>query len=137
MTEDPRGRQNQRILVADDSAPVRQELCELLGLVPGIEVVGRAADGAEAVRLAAALRPDAVLLDLEMPGVDGCRAASLIREQSPQCRLVALAVNGLEEERERALGAGFDYFVAMGAPLETLLDAILGATPKTREGGAR
>ena len=129
MTAHASGQRSQRILVADDSAPVRQELCELLGLVRGIEVVGRAADGAEAVQLASALCPDAVLLDLEMPRIDGYRAASLIREQLPKCRLVALTVYGLEEEREDALRAGFDFFVAKGAPLETLLEAILGAPP--------
>ena len=135
MTADASGQQSLRILVADDNAPVRQELCELLGLVRGVEVVGRAADGAEAVRLAAALRPDVVLLGLEMPRIDGYRAASLIREQLPHCRLVALTVHGLEEERERALRAGFDFVVAMGAPLETLLEAILGA-PAHQRGGA-
>jgi DNA-binding NarL/FixJ family response regulator len=125
VAKDASGRQNLRVLVADDNGPVRQELCELLSLVRGIEVVARAADGAEAVRLASALCPDAVLLDLEMPGIDGYRAAGLIRKHLTQCRLVALGVHGLEEERQVALQAGFDSFVAKGAPVETLLETIV------------
>jgi DNA-binding NarL/FixJ family response regulator len=126
MAADGLRRRSQRILVADDNAAVRQELCELLSLVPGVDVVGQAADGAEAVRLASALRPDAVLLDLKMPGIDGYRAASLIREDLPPCRLVALAVHGFEEEREAARRAGFDRFVAKDAPPEAFLEALLG-----------
>ena len=125
MAADGLGRRRQRILVADDSAAVRHELCELLSLVPGVDVVGRAADGAEAVRLASALCPDVVLLDLEMPGIDGYGAASLIRKHLPPCRLVALAVHGFEEEREAARQAGFDRFLAKDAPPDTVLDAIL------------
>ena len=116
---------SQRILVADHSTPVRQELCGFLALVPGIEVIGQAAGIADAVRLVSALRPDAVLLDLDMEGIDGYRAAGLIRRQLPRCRLIAMSVNGLEEERERAFRAGFDFFVTKGAPLEALLEAVL------------
>ncbi|MHB8869951.1 MAG: response regulator, partial [Thermoleophilia bacterium] len=64
------------ILLVDDSATVRRELRTLLELLEGVEVVGEAADGAEGLRLAAALRPDVILLDLEMPVMDGLAAAS-------------------------------------------------------------
>ena len=123
MTLDASG-QIKRILVADDNAALRQELCEVLGLIGGVEVVGQAADGAQAVRLAALLSPDTVLLDLEIPAIDAYRAAMLIRGHLPQCRLVALTVHGLEEERQAALSAGFDSVVAKDAPLEALLEAI-------------
>ena len=113
-----------RVVVAETSLPVRQELCELLGLMDGVEVVGRAADGAEAVYLAAALNPDVVILDLKMARMDGFRAATLIRDQIPGCLLVALTVHELESEHERARRAGFDLFLAMDAPPSTLLDVI-------------
>jgi DNA-binding NarL/FixJ family response regulator len=62
-----------RVLVADDQRVVREGLVMLLGLLPGVEVVGAAADGEQAVALATELRPDAVLMDLRMPRVDGSR----------------------------------------------------------------
>jgi two-component system response regulator DesR len=123
VVHDASGRVN-RVLVADDNAVLRQELCEVLGLVGGVEVVAQATDGAQAVRLAALLGPDTVLLDLEVPALDAYRAATLIRRHLPHCRLVALTVHGLEEERQAALSAGFDTVVAEDAPLEALLEAI-------------
>ncbi len=121
------GRRPRRVVVAEANVPVRQELCELLGLIDGVEVVGRAVDGAEAVQLASALDPDVVILDLKMSHIDGCRAATLIREQLPECLLVALTVHGLEEDQQDARLAGFDFFVAMDAPPSTLLEVIHGA----------
>jgi DNA-binding NarL/FixJ family response regulator len=62
-----------RVLLADDQRVVREGLVMLLGLLPGVEVVGAAADGEQAIALATELRPDAVLMDLRMPRVDGAR----------------------------------------------------------------
>src|SRR5437660_9668234 len=79
-----------RILLADDHEVVRQGLRVSLGVDPALEVVGEAADGAEAVRLARRLRPDVVLMDLLMPELDGIAATQLIRQELPDTEVVAL-----------------------------------------------
>jgi two-component system, NarL family, response regulator LiaR len=79
-----------RILIADDHEVVRQGLRVSLGVDPSLEVVGEAADGAEAVRLAHRLRPDVVLMDLLMPELDGISATELIRRELPDTEVVAL-----------------------------------------------
>ncbi|MEO6117029.1 MAG: response regulator transcription factor, partial [Pseudolysinimonas sp.] len=79
-----------RVLVADDQAIVRDGLVTLLGLLDDLEIVGEAADGEEAVRLALATRPDVVLMDLRMPVLDGAGATARIREQLPETAVVVL-----------------------------------------------
>ncbi len=115
-----------RLLIVDDVAQVRQDLRTALALAGGIDVVGEAADGLEAVELAARLRPDVVLMDLAMPVMDGCEAARRIKEARPSCRVVVLTVHGDEEIRQRAFRAGTDDFVVKGAALETLVRAVSG-----------
>ena len=75
-----------RLLVADDHPMLREGLVAVLGTQPDFEVVGEAADGSEAVRLAETLRPDVILLDLEMPGVDGVAALERLRDAGPKHR---------------------------------------------------
>lgn len=79
-----------RILIADDHAVVRQGLKMFLSLDPELEIVGEAADGAEAVRLAGETTPDVVLMDLLMPRMDGIEATRAIRQQHPGTEVVAL-----------------------------------------------
>jgi len=79
-----------RILIADDHSVVRQGLRMFLALDAGLEVVGEAADGVEALRLARELRPDVVLMDLIMPGMDGTAATAAIRAEMPDTEVVAL-----------------------------------------------
>jgi DNA-binding NarL/FixJ family response regulator len=79
-----------RVLIADDHEIVRHGLRTLLELDPELEVVGQAADGAEAVRMAARDRPDVVLMDLVMPGTDGVTAIQRIRQEQPETEIIAL-----------------------------------------------
>jgi len=79
-----------RVLIADDQRVVRDGLTMLVGLIDGVEVVGAAGDGAEAVRLAEAHHPDVVLMDLRMPGVDGIAATADLRERVPAARVLVL-----------------------------------------------
>ena len=79
-----------RILIADDHDVVRQGLRTFLEIDPELEVVGEAADGHQAVRLAHRLRPDVVLMDLLMPEMDGIAATQLIRQELPDTEVVAL-----------------------------------------------
>lgn len=122
-TRSPKARQV-RILLVDDSATVRRELRTLLDLLEGVEVVGEAADGAEGLRLAAALRPDVILLDLEMPVMDGFAAAPRLRSLLPTSRLVAYSVHAGDADRRRALRAGVDAYLVKGAPLAQLVEAL-------------
>jgi DNA-binding NarL/FixJ family response regulator len=116
----------QRILIVDDNAEVRQELRTLLPLAGDLEVVGEAADGAEAIRLAEALQPHVVLLDLQMPVLDGYEAARRIKDRCPACRVVALTVHDDETTQQKASRAGVDVFLVKGAPLGTLVAAFWG-----------
>jgi two-component system nitrate/nitrite response regulator NarL len=112
------------VLIVDDSPQVRQELRTLLPLVGDIEVVGEAADGQEAIRLAQALQPEVVLMDLEMPVLDGYEATRQIKASSPSCRVVALTVHGYEAARQKASQSGVDVFLVKGGSVETLVQAI-------------
>jgi DNA-binding NarL/FixJ family response regulator len=116
----------QRILIVDDSSQVRQELRTLLPLAGDLEVVGEAADGLEAVRLAEVLRPHTILLDLQMPVLDGYAAARRIKDRWPACRVVALTVHDDQATRQKASQAGVDVFLVKGAPLGALVAAISG-----------
>jgi DNA-binding NarL/FixJ family response regulator len=87
-----------RILLVDDHTVVRQGLRMFLALDPDLEVVGEAADGAEALRLARELRPDVVLMDLLMPVMDGITATGLLRRELPDTEVVALT-SVLEDEK--------------------------------------
>jgi DNA-binding NarL/FixJ family response regulator len=112
------------VLIVDDSPQVRQELKTLLPLVGDVEIVGEAADGQEAIRLAAELQPDVILLDLQMPVMDGYEAARQIKAACPFCRVVALTVYGDPASRARAAAAGVDLFLVKGGSVESLVQAI-------------
>ncbi len=87
-----------RVLIVDDHAVVREGLRTFLQLQDGMEVVGEAADGEEAVERAVALTPDVILMDLVMPGLDGVGAMRLLRRQAPSSRVIVLT-SFLDDER--------------------------------------
>ena len=113
-----------RILIVDDIPQVRNELHALLSLVGDIEIVGEAANGLEAIRLATTLRPDVVLMDLEMPLMNGYEATRWIKLKSPTCRVIVLTLHENAAAEEGAHQAGADAFIVKGAPLECLLSEI-------------
>ncbi len=114
-----------RLLLVDDTAQVRRDLRQLLELTGLVEIVGEASDGLEAVRLAKALAPEVVVMDLGMPGLDGYEATRRIKSHSADVRVIILSVHAGPEEVERAQAAGADGFIVKGASYETLLRAIL------------
>lgn len=119
-----------RVLIADDMAQVRRDLCTVLplaGQAAGleIEIVGEAGDGQEAVRQAAALRPNVVLMDLGMPVMDGYEATRQIKAGLPGCRVVALTIHGDETAQQKAIQAGVDDFVVKGAPIASVIQAMI------------
>jgi DNA-binding NarL/FixJ family response regulator len=94
------------VVVADDQSAVREGLVLLLGTLPGIAVVGQAADGEAAVELVAAARPQVVLMDLNMPGCDGATATARITADYPGTRVVVLTTYADDESIIGALRAG-------------------------------
>jgi DNA-binding NarL/FixJ family response regulator len=110
-----------RVLVADDQALVRGGFRVLVDAVPDLTVVGEAADGAEAVALARAERPDVVLMDVRMPGMDGIEAT---RHISAQTRVIILTTFDLDEYVYGALRAGASGFLLKDTPPTELLAAI-------------
>jgi DNA-binding NarL/FixJ family response regulator len=116
-----------RVLIVDDVERVRQDLSTFLSLSGDIEIVGEACNGLEAIRQAEALHPQVILMDLEMPVMDGYEAARQIKVLQPASRVIALTIHGGEAERQQALQAGADDFVLKGASLEALLRSIWSA----------
>jgi DNA-binding NarL/FixJ family response regulator len=123
--------ENIRVLIVDDLPQVRKELATVLKLAANatkarIEFVGEAQDGKEAVEKTTSLHPDVVLMDLEMPVLDGFEATRKIKSFWPATRVIILSIHDEAEQQERALIAGADHFIAKGANMRTLLDAISG-----------
>ncbi len=113
-----------RVLIVDDVPLVRQDLRLLLELSGEVEVVGEATNGQEAILEAEELRPHAVLMDLEMPVMDGYAATREIKTRWPACRVVAFSVHGYPQARQKASRAGVDDFVEKGAPLCQILRSL-------------
>jgi DNA-binding NarL/FixJ family response regulator len=117
-----------RVVVADDQAVVREGIVMLLGLLPGIEVVGAAGDGEEAVALVAELAPDVVLMDLRMPRCDGVEATRLIRSRYPDTQVVVLTTYADDESLFAALKAGARGYLTKDAQGEEIVKAVADVT---------
>ncbi len=113
-----------RVLLADDHAVLRSGLRLLIERQPGIEVVGEAGDGNEALARAKALQPDLVLLDINMPGLDGLAALPRIRQESPASRVLILTMHDDVSYLQEALRAGASGYVLKRAVDSELLMAI-------------
>ncbi|WP_336053887.1 response regulator transcription factor [Streptomyces sp. CA2R101] len=115
-----------RVVVADDQTVVREGIVMLLGLLPGIEVVGSAVDGADAIRLVAELRPDVVLMDLRMPRCDGVEATRRIRAEHPATQVVVLTTYADDDSLFPALQAGARGYLTKDADGDEIVRAIDG-----------
>ena len=123
---------NIRVLIADDHAIVRHGLCALLGTERGIEVVGEAKDGNEAVARTKQLAPDVVIMDIVMPRKDGVEATVEIRAAVPSAKIVVLTSFGTSDKISRAIEAG-----ATGALMKTAEDRELLSAIRTVANGGR
>ena len=113
-----------RLLLADDQELIRSALAVLLGLEADFEVVAAVGRGDEVVAAARAHHPDIALLDIDMPGIDGLAAASVLTREVPQCRSLILTTFGRPGYLRRAMESGARGFVVKDAPPEQLADAI-------------
>jgi DNA-binding NarL/FixJ family response regulator len=116
-----------RLLIADDHPVVRDGLRGMLASEADFEVVGEAASGAEAVRLTERERPDVVLMDLQMPEVDGATAAAEIAERFPETRVLVLTTYDTDADILRAVEAGATGYLLKDTPRERLFPAIRSA----------
>ncbi|HWD03876.1 MAG TPA: response regulator transcription factor [Amycolatopsis sp.] len=118
---------NLRVVLADDQAVVREGLVTLLGLLPGVDVVGAAADGDTALELVAQHRPDVLLVDLRMPHRDGVETTRLVRERHPSTEVVVLTTYTDDESLLGALRAGARGFLTKDADAEAIARALRSA----------
>lgn len=120
-----------RVLIVDDSPRTRDGLHALLETQPGIELVGDAANGQEAIRLVEELQPGVVLMDLEMPQVGGVEATRVIKQRWPWVGVIV--VTSSTRKRAAALAAGADAFLIKGDAPSRLFAALgVGDTPDER-----
>ncbi|MFF7358130.1 MULTISPECIES: response regulator transcription factor [Streptomyces] len=124
MTETEGEKKPARVVVADDQTVVREGIVMLLGLLPGVQVVGAAGDGEEAVRLVAELAPDVVLMDLRMPRCDGVEATRRIRAQYPGTQVVVLTTYADDESLFPALRAGARGYLTKDAGGDEIVRAV-------------
>jgi DNA-binding NarL/FixJ family response regulator len=112
-----------RTLIADDCAVFRRAALGLLAKLPQIEMVGTAEDGIDALALVASTRPDLVLMDMQMPRLNGLQATRKIRAEFPGVRVIMTTFNNSEESKAASVASGVDWFI----PKEALRDELPGA----------
>ena len=115
-----------RVMIVDDQEVVREGLRAILGTVPGLDVVGVAANGAEAVESFPSVRPDVVLMDLNMPIMNGVEATRALRATHPDVKVLVLTTYDAEEWVLDAIRAGAAGYLLKDAPRERLIEAIKG-----------
>lgn len=117
-----------RVLLVDDQEIIRHGLATILSFAEGIEVVGEAKDGGEAVALARKLTPDVVLMDLKMPGMGGIPATRRIARALPDTRVVILTTYDADDLVFDGIKAGASGYLLKDATAETLVEAVRGVT---------
>lgn len=113
-----------RVLVVDDCPVVRSGLINILGTEPDIVVVGEAGNGPEAIGKAFELKPDVVIMDLRMPGMDGIAATREIKEKLPDANVVIFTASEQEEDLLRALRLGAEGYLLKSSTIDEVVDAV-------------
>lgn len=122
--EPKRGIRDIRVLVVDDHQVVRVSLAELLNRQQGLVVVGQAGDGAQAVEQAEALRPDAIIMDIEMPNLNGIEATRRIKQRHAEITVIGLTLREQGPSSRAMAEAGADGCLSKQASVRDMIDAI-------------
>ncbi len=109
-----------KVLIADDSAVVRTRLAAMLTETEGIEIVGQAEDGIEAINAVKRLNPDAVILDIHMPRLNGIAALKMIKKENPSLRCIILTNYSNPVCRKRSLELGAEFFLDKSTDFEQI-----------------
>lgn len=113
-----------RVMTADDHLLIREGLAALIAAQPDIDIVGEAADGEEAIRLYAELKPDVLLLDLQMPKVHGIEVLTQIRRDFPAARVIVLTTYDFEQLASKAIAAGAQAYLLKSSVRRELINTI-------------
>ena len=119
------------VLVCDDHGLVRDALAAFIQGLDGVELVGKACNGNEAISLAREHRPDVIVMDVSMPGLNGVEATRQILHEAPQTRIVILTGHADEDLAQEALRAGAVSYVLKAREPQEIFDTILAATSTT------
>jgi DNA-binding NarL/FixJ family response regulator len=120
-----------RTLVVDDSASTREAVCALLGLEPVIQLVGTAADGLEAVEAAASLEPELIIMDINMPRLDGFKSAAVLAKHNPNTQILLMSADDLPNLRTLGRISGAKGFIAKRDLVRGLPTALRELFPQT------
>jgi DNA-binding NarL/FixJ family response regulator len=124
-----------KILIADDYAAFREFLKSFVARMPETCIAGEAADGEEAVQLVGRLKPDLVLMDIEMPRMDGLEATRQIKTQSTPTKVVLLSALADEAQSKSAADCGADGFLAKGTSVREMMRALRKVAKHSSEAG--
>ena len=113
-----------KLLIVDDLEHVRQGLKTLLNLFEDIEIIGEAANGFEALGMALILNPDVILMDYEMPKLDGIEATKIVKNHNPDIQIVMISIHDSEEIKNKAIEAGVSVYENKATPVDELMDKI-------------
>lgn len=118
------GHQRLRVMVIEDSEIIRQRLTEMIRQIQSIALVGCATNGVQGLAMFRMLKPDAVLLDLQMEGLHGMDLIPIFKRELPQCRVVVLTAFGDKSTRERAMQLGADFFYDKASEFDVALQTL-------------
>jgi DNA-binding NarL/FixJ family response regulator len=113
-----------KLLIVDDLDHVRQGLKTLLNLSEDLEIIGEAANGFEAIGMALVLNPDVILMDYEMPKLDGIEATKMVKNRNPDIQIVMISIHDSDEVRNKAIEAGVAAYENKATPVDELIDKI-------------
>ena len=126
MLADAMKRNTIRLLLVDDNPHARRGMAALMSLHPEINIVGEASNGQEAIAAAETIQPEIIVMDVQMPIINGIDATRLIKDRWPHVKVIVLTI--YPNYRVEAKFAGADAFLVKGCPAEELLSVVTGAT---------
>ena len=120
-----------RVFIADDSPIVRARLISMLDDLDTVEIVGQARSGSDALEAIRRLRPDAVILDIRMPGLTGIEVLEEVKKSDPHLLVIMITNFPYQQYRDRCLSAGADYFFDKSSEFDKVIDVFAEAAART------